>query len=144
MPQIPGLWQKAKTPSSPPCTAVLGCQRSDQKDHILASAVQFFDSVLRLSAQPGATISVFFSIDPRHTLRMTKLLEQAVSAARNLPTEMQDDIARMMLSYAGDDERIIELSPEEEADLIEAQAEMARGEFATEAEVQTILSKYRL
>ncbi|KQY34206.1 hypothetical protein [Rhizobium sp. Root483D2] len=75
---------------------------------------------------------------------MTKLLEQAVSAARNLPTEMQDDIARMMLSYAGDDERVIELSPEEEADLIEAQAEMARGEFATEAEVQTILSKYRL
>ena len=75
---------------------------------------------------------------------MTKLLEQAVSAARNLPTEMQDDIARIMLSYAGDDERIIELSPEEEADLIEAQAEMARGEFATEAEVQTILSKYRL
>ena len=75
---------------------------------------------------------------------MTKLLEQAVSAARNLPTEMQDDIARMMLSYAGDDERVIELSPEEEADLIEAQAEMARGEFATETEVQTILSKYRL
>ncbi|WP_421868091.1 hypothetical protein [Pararhizobium sp.] len=75
---------------------------------------------------------------------MTKLLEQAVSAARNLPTEMQDDIARMMLSYAGDDERIIELSPEEEADLIEAQAEMARGDFATDAEVQTILSKYRL
>jgi len=75
---------------------------------------------------------------------MTKLLEQAVSAARNLPTEMQDDIARIMLSYAGDDERIIELSPEEEADLIEAQAEMARGEFATEAEVQTILSKYHL
>ncbi|WP_276120453.1 hypothetical protein [Pararhizobium qamdonense] len=75
---------------------------------------------------------------------MTKLLEQAVSAARNLPTEMQDDIARIMLSYAGDDERIIELSPEEEADLIEAQAEMARGEFATEADVQTILSKYRL
>ncbi|WP_428414336.1 hypothetical protein [Pararhizobium sp.] len=57
---------------------------------------------------------------------------------------MQDDIARMMLSYAGDDERIIELSPEEEADLIEAQAEMARGDFATDAEVQTILSKYRL
>lgn len=77
-------------------------------------------------------------------MQMTKLLEQAVSAARNLPPEMQDDIARMMLSYAGDDERMIELSPEEEADLIEAQAEMARGEFATEAEVQTILSKYRL
>lgn len=57
---------------------------------------------------------------------------------------MQDDIARIMLSYAGDDERMIELSPEDEADLIEAQAEMARGEFAPETEVQTILSKYRL
>lgn len=77
-------------------------------------------------------------------MQMTKLLEQAVSVARNLPPEMQDDIARMMLSYTGDDERMIELSPEEEADLIEAQAEMARGEFATENEVQTILSKYRL
>jgi hypothetical protein len=83
-------------------------------------------------------------IDPGHTMQMTKLLEQAVSAARNLPPEMQDDIARMMLSYAGDDEQMIELSPEEEADLIEAQAEMARGEFGTETEVQTILSKYRL
>lgn len=82
--------------------------------------------------------------DPGHTMQMTKLLEQAVSVARNLPPEMQDDIARMMLSYTGDDERMIELSPEEEADLIEAQAEMARGEFATENEVQTILSKYRL
>lgn len=77
-------------------------------------------------------------------MQMTKLLEQAVSAARNLPPEMQDDIARMMLNYAGDDERIIELSAEEEADLIEAQAEMERGEFATEAEVQAVLSKYRL
>lgn len=75
---------------------------------------------------------------------MTKLLEQAVATARNLPPEMQDDIARMMLIYAGDDERMIELTPEEEADLIEAQAEMTRGEFATESEVQAVLSKYRL
>ncbi|CAN7257337.1 hypothetical protein LJR235_001071 [Pararhizobium sp. LjRoot235] len=75
---------------------------------------------------------------------MTKLLEQAVATARNLPPEMQDDIARMMLTYASDDARVIELTPEEESDLIEAQAEMARGEFATEAEVQAILSKYRL
>ena len=75
---------------------------------------------------------------------MTKLLEQAVATARNLPPEMQDDIARMMLAYASDDERVIELTPEEESDLIEAQAEMARGEFATEVEVQAILSKYRL
>lgn len=75
---------------------------------------------------------------------MTELLEKAVATARNLPPEMQDDIARIMLSYAGDDERVIELSPEEEADLIEAQAEMRRGEFATDDEVRTVLAKYRL
>jgi ABC-type phosphate/phosphonate transport system substrate-binding protein len=87
---------------------------------------------------------LFFQTDPGHTMQMTKLLEEAVLAAQNLPPEMQDDIARIMLNYAGNDEQMIELSPEEEADLIEAQAEMARGEFATEIEVRTILSKYHL
>jgi hypothetical protein len=57
---------------------------------------------------------------------------------------MQDQAARMLLLYAGDDEPVIELTPEEEADLMEAQAEMARGEFATEVEVQAVFSKYRL
>ena len=33
------------------------------------------------------------------------------------------------------------LSPEEEADLTEAQAEMQRGEFATDAEVEAVLAK---
>ena len=75
---------------------------------------------------------------------MTKLLEQAVEKVQALPPEMQDQAARMLLVYAGDEEPVIELTPEEEADLIEAQAEMARGEFATEAEVQAVLSKYRL
>ncbi len=75
---------------------------------------------------------------------MTELLEKAVATARNLPPEMQDDIARIMLSYAGDDERVIELSPEEEGDLIEAQKEMVRGKFATDDEVRTVLTKYRL
>lgn len=75
---------------------------------------------------------------------MTELLEQAVRTARKLPLEMQDDLARMMLTYAGQDEPVIELTPEEEADLIEAQAEMERGEFATDAEVEAVLSKFRL
>ncbi|WP_020181454.1 hypothetical protein [Methylopila sp. M107] len=74
---------------------------------------------------------------------MTDLLEQAVLTARNLPAERQDDLARMMLSYAGYDEPVIDLTPEEEADLIEAQAEMERGEFATDAEVEAVLSKFR-
>ena len=34
------------------------------------------------------------------------------------------------------------LTPEEEADLLEAQAEMRRGEFATAAEVEAVFAKY--
>ena len=74
---------------------------------------------------------------------MTKLLDQAVQKLQTLPPDMQDQAARLLLAYAGEDEGFIELTPEEEADLIEAQAEMARGEFATEAEVQAVLSKFR-
>ncbi|HLJ63050.1 MAG TPA: hypothetical protein VKT70_03020 [Stellaceae bacterium] len=74
---------------------------------------------------------------------MTKLLEQAVEKILALPAEMQDQAARMLLVYVGDEEPMIELTPEEEADLIEAHAEMARGEFASEEEVEAVLSKFR-
>ena len=50
----------------------------------------------------------------------------------------------MSVVYAGDQEPVIELTQEEEADLNEALSEMARGEFAFEAEVDAVLSKYRL
>ena len=75
---------------------------------------------------------------------MIKLLEQAVEKVQALPLDMQDQAARMLLAYVGDEEPILVLTPEEEADLMEAQAEMQRGEFATEAEVEAVLSKYRL
>ncbi|MCJ2096464.1 hypothetical protein MKK67_28745 [Methylobacterium sp. J-072] len=75
---------------------------------------------------------------------MTELLDRAVQTARALSPEMQDEIARMVLAYAGRDDAVIALTPDEEADLIEAQAERARGDFATEAEVEAVLSKYRL
>jgi hypothetical protein len=74
---------------------------------------------------------------------MTKLLEEAVQKVQALPLEMQEQAARMLLAYAGDEEPILALTPEEEADLLEAQAEMRRGEFATAAEVEGVLAKYR-
>jgi hypothetical protein len=75
---------------------------------------------------------------------MTTLLEQALEKVQALPDEMQDQAARMLLAYAGGDEAVIELTAEEEADLIEAQAEVARGEIASPAEVEAELSRYRL
>lgn len=74
---------------------------------------------------------------------MTKMLENAVARLQTLPPDMQDQAARLLLAYVGEEEAAIELTPAEEADLIEAQAEMARGEFATDAEVTAVFAKYR-
>lgn len=75
---------------------------------------------------------------------MTDLLEKAVTAARGLPPEMQDDIARVMLTLAGGDASIYELTPEEQADLAESDAEVARGDFATDDEVRALWAKHGL
>ncbi len=45
---------------------------------------------------------------------MTKLLEQALEAARALPPEMQDALARMLLQFAGQELPPIQLTAEEE------------------------------
>lgn len=75
---------------------------------------------------------------------MNKLLEKAVAKVQTLPSEMQEQAARMLLTYAGEEEPIYELTLEELADLEEAQAEMERGEFATDVEVKAVFDKYRL
>ena len=75
---------------------------------------------------------------------MTKLLEQAIEKTNSLPPEMQDDIARMMLQYAGDEPSIYILTPEERADLAEADAEIERGEFATDEQVRAMWAKHSL
>jgi hypothetical protein len=73
---------------------------------------------------------------------MIKLLEEAIQKVQSLPPEMQEQAARMLLAYAGDEEPILMLTPEE-AGLLEAQAEMRRVEFVTAAEVEAVFAKYR-
>ena len=75
---------------------------------------------------------------------MTDFLDRAIARARTLPPDAQDEAARMLLLFAGEDGPVIQLTPDEEADLREADAEIARGELATEREVETIRAKYRL
>jgi hypothetical protein len=75
---------------------------------------------------------------------MTKLLERAVDSVRALPAEVQDDLARLLLQVAGEEQPIIALTPEERADLAEADAEIARGEFATDEQMRSILAKRAL
>jgi hypothetical protein len=94
--------------------------------------------------KPPFSNSAAKSASNRYAVGMTKLLDQAIEKVYALPAEMQDQAARMLLVYAGDDGPMIELTQVEEADLIEALAEMRRGETASEAEVSSALSKYRL
>jgi hypothetical protein len=75
---------------------------------------------------------------------MTKLLEQAVAAVRGLPAEMQDDLARMLLRLAGEDQPLLQLSVEEEASFAESLGQADRGEFATDEQVRAIWAKHGL
>jgi hypothetical protein len=75
---------------------------------------------------------------------MTKLLEQAFEAAQNLPSAMQDDLARIVLQFTGEDLPIVQLTPEEDAALARSEAAAARGEFATDDEVRAVWSKHGL
>jgi hypothetical protein len=75
---------------------------------------------------------------------MTELLKQAFERVRALPPETQDDLARVLLRLAGNDEAVYQLTPEEEADLIEADAEIERGELASEEQVLAMWAKYAL
>ena len=75
---------------------------------------------------------------------MTKLLEQAVETVRGLPPEIQDELARMLLQLAGEDQPSLQLSPEEEASLDESLAQADSGEFATDEQVRAIWAKRNL
>jgi hypothetical protein len=76
---------------------------------------------------------------------MTKLLDQAVAAARNLPSETQDDIARIVLQLAGaDDSPPVALSADEQAAIAASKGAAARGEFATDAQVRATWTKHGL
>jgi hypothetical protein len=74
---------------------------------------------------------------------MTELLERAIARVRALPDAMQDDAARMLLVFAGEDGGpVYQLTPEEEADLMASDAEVARGELATDEQVRAIWAKH--
>ena len=77
---------------------------------------------------------------------MTKLLHQALEAARRLSPEAQDDIARVVLRLAGTDDEApaVALSPEERAAVLASKAAAARGEFATDEQVRVVWSKHGL
>jgi hypothetical protein len=76
---------------------------------------------------------------------MTKLLDQALDAARRLPDAEQDDIARLVLRLAGTDHPApLSLSHEERSAIARSKAAAARGDYATDDEVRAVWAKHGL
>ena len=76
---------------------------------------------------------------------MTKLLDQALDAARRLPDDAQDAIAQVVLRLTGtDDEPPVPLTSDEHAAITASKAAAARGEFATDEQVRSVWAKYGL
>jgi hypothetical protein len=75
---------------------------------------------------------------------MTKLLEKAVEAVRQLPPDTQDEIAHAMLSLAGgqDEEEEEEIDPAHLADVLESMAQAKRREFASDAEIEAAFRRF--
>jgi hypothetical protein len=76
---------------------------------------------------------------------VTRLLDQALAAARKLPPDEQDEIAHVVLRLTGvDDEKPVPLTAEEQAAIAASKAAATRGEFATDEQVQAVWAKHGL
>lgn len=83
---------------------------------------------------------------PYHGLTMTKLLEDALDAVRQLPADEQDEIARTVLALAGGsvDGEPVPLTPDERAAIARSKTAAARGEFASAEQVRAVWAKHGL
>jgi hypothetical protein len=77
---------------------------------------------------------------------MTTLLDRALAAARNLPPDAQDDIARVVFQLlgTGDEAPPVQLTPEERTAIAASKAAAARGDFASDEQVRAVWAKHKL
>lgn len=72
------------------------------------------------------------------------MTDKAVAQAQTLAPEVQDEIARLMLAFVGEDAPLDRFTPEEEAELDASEAAAAGGDLATESEVRAIWDRHGL
>jgi hypothetical protein len=72
---------------------------------------------------------------------MTKLLERALEAVRLLPPDDQDEIARVIMQLTGSSSPTLPLLPEEREAIARSKAAAARGEFATDEQIDAVWAK---
>jgi DNA-binding TFAR19-related protein (PDSD5 family) len=73
---------------------------------------------------------------------MTKLLEKALEAVRVLSPDEQDEIAQLMLQLAANDGEPEQIDPADLPHVLEGLAQMRRGEFATDEEVEAAFRRF--
>ncbi|SHK82714.1 hypothetical protein SAMN05444159_4286 [Bradyrhizobium lablabi] len=73
---------------------------------------------------------------------MTKLLEKALEAVRRLPPGSQDEIARAMLTLAGDEEEPEAIDPAHLPSVLEGLAQAKRRQFATDEDVEAAFRRF--
>ena len=75
---------------------------------------------------------------------MTKLLDEAIAKVRELPEEEQERAAESLMVFAElAKQGIYKLSAEERAAIEASKAQVSRGEFATDAEVEAAYARFR-
>jgi hypothetical protein len=75
---------------------------------------------------------------------MTALLDQTVDFVRQLPSDEQDEPARVLLQLAGHEQPPVTLTPAEAASFEESLRQADQGQFATDAEIRAIWTKHGL
>jgi hypothetical protein len=73
---------------------------------------------------------------------MSKLLEEAVEAARRLPADSQDEIGRFILALVANNGEPEIVDPVHLPAVLEGLAQARRREFATEAEVEAAFRRF--
>jgi len=73
---------------------------------------------------------------------MTKLLEKALQAVRQLPADAQDEIARAMLTLAGAEGEPEEIDAAHLSAVLEGLAQARRREFASDAEIEAAFRRF--
>jgi hypothetical protein len=75
---------------------------------------------------------------------MTKeQIEKVLDRVRTWPQSRQEDAAQVLLAMEAQDVRPYRLSDEERTDIEAALEEVARGEVASDAEIETVFNRYR-
>ena len=75
---------------------------------------------------------------------MTKdQINEIFGRARHRPLEQQEKAAALLLALEEPGTEVYEPTPEELADIEEAEAQAERGEFATDEEIKALLDRYR-